>query len=287
VTAGAIWSLGGLLVRGIETAGAWQILFARSLAVALMVLVILVMRYRHGWALEIRRAGWPGLVGGLMMAMAFCGFIFSVLNTTIANALFLQSASPLLAAVLGWLLLSEPVRHGTWLAMAVAMAGVGIMVGGGIVAGAWFGNLMGLLTMTGFAGVAVALRWGRATDMLPAVLWAALFTATVAAVMAPDLAMSLRDATLATSMGAAITGGMLLFMVGARTVPSVELTLLAMSEVVLAPLWVWLVFAETPRAETLIGGPLVMVALAGLALSGARARAPLAEVSATTPGTTQ
>jgi drug/metabolite transporter (DMT)-like permease len=158
--------------------------------------------------------------------------------------------------------------------MAVAMVGVGVMVGGGIATGAWFGNLMALLTMAGFAGFAVAVRWGRGIDLLPAVLWAGLLSAAVAAVMAPDLAISLRDVALATAMGAAITAGMLLFTTGARFVPSAELALLSLTEVGLGPLWVWLAFAEMPSAATLAGGALVLAALVGRALSGMRRRTP-------------
>lgn len=272
--AGAFWSLGGLLVRSMESAGAWQILFVRSVTVALTVLAVLMWRYGGSWPLEIRRAGWPALVAGLALGGAFCGFIFAVLHTTIANAVLLLSVSPLVAAGLAWLLLREPVRRATWFAMAGAMAGVGLMVGGGIAAGAWFGNLMALLTMAGFAVFAVALRWAHGVDMLPAVLWAGLLSAAVAALMAADFAITPRDIVLSAAMGAAITGGMLLFTAGARSVPSAELALLSLSEVVLGPLWVWLAYAEVPRLETLLGGGIVVLALIGRALSGMRRRTP-------------
>jgi drug/metabolite transporter (DMT)-like permease len=111
--------------------------------------------------------------------------------------------------------------------------------------------------------------------MLPAVLWAGLLAALVAAVMAPDLSMTLRDVTLSAIMGGAlITGGMILFTTGSRTVPSAELALLALTEVVLGPLWVWLAFAEVPHALTLLGGALVLAAVVGRALSGVRRKTP-------------
>ena len=106
-------------------------------------------------------------------------------------------------------------------------------------------------------------------------LWAGLLSAPVAALMAPDLAMTLRDVTLSAIMGGAlITGGMMLFTAGSRTVPSAELALLALTEVVLGPLWVWLAFAEVPHVETLLGGALVLAAVVGRALSGMRRTTP-------------
>ncbi len=274
MAAGAIWSLGGLLVRSMEAAGAWQILYVRSATVVVTALAVLLWRYRGGCLEKIRQAGGLAVLAGLLLGTAFCGFIFSLMHTTVANAVFVLSASPLLTAWLGWLLLGETVRRGTLLAMVLALIGVGVMVGGGIVAGAWVGNLMALVTMAGSAGFTVALRRGRTGDMLPAVLWAGLLSALVAAAMAPDLSISLRDVTLSAAMGLAITTGMLLFTAGSRLVPSAELALLALTEVVLGPVWVWLAFAEVPSPETLLGGALVLLAVVGRALTGMRRRTP-------------
>jgi drug/metabolite transporter (DMT)-like permease len=275
MAAGALWSLAGLLVRSMEAAGAWQILFVRSAAVVVTVLAVLLWRYRGDCLEKIRDAGGLAVLAGALLGAGFCGFIFSLVHTTVANAVLMLSVSPLLTAVLGWLVLGETVRRATWLAMAVALIGVAVMVGGGIVAGTWFGSLMALIAVASFSGFAVALRRGRGGDMLPAVFWAGLLSAPVAAAMAPDLSMTLRDVTLSAIMGGAlITGGMMLFTAGSRTVPSAELALLALTEVVLGPIWVWLAFAEVPHVETLIGGALVLAAIVGRALSGMRRTTP-------------
>jgi drug/metabolite transporter (DMT)-like permease len=273
--AGGLWSLGGLLVRSMDAAGAWQILFVRSSAVALSVLAVLLWRYRGDCLRRIGDAGLLAVLAGALLGVGFCGFIFALMHTSVANAVFMLSATPFLTAVLGWLLLGEAIRRGTWLAMAVVLVGIGVMVGGGIVAGAWLGNLRALLATAGFAGFTVALRRGRRGDMLPAVLWAGLLAAAVAGAMAPDLAMTARDVVLSAIMGAVlITGGMMLFTAGSRTVPSAELALLSLTEVVLGPLWVWLAFAEVPRPETLLGGAIVLAAIAGRALTGMRRKTP-------------
>jgi drug/metabolite transporter, DME family len=275
MAAGALWSLAGPMVRSMDAAGAWQILFVRSTTVVVTVLAVLLWRYRGDCLEKIRAAGGLAVLAGALLGAGFCGFIFSLMHTTVANAVLMLSVSPLLTAVLGWLLLGETVRRATWLAMAVALLGVAVMVGGGILTGAWFGNLMALIAVASFSGFAVALRRGRGGDMLPAVLWAGLLSAPVAALMAPDLSMTLRDVTLSAIMGGAlITGGMMLFTAGSRTVPSAELALLALTEVVLGPLWVWLAFAEVPHAETLLGGGLVLAAIVGRALSGMRRTTP-------------
>ncbi len=273
--AGVFWSLGGLLVRLVEVAGAWQILFYRSSSLAVTIFCVLLLRYRGAVFKRIRAAGLPAVAGGLCLSFGFTGWIFALVNTTVANGVFILSAAPLAAALLAWVILKEPIGRATWLAMIAAVAGVGVMVIGGIGAGLLFGNLMAMVAMLGFSGFAVALRWGRAGDMLPAVLWAGFFAAVMAAWQSGDLAIPARDLSICIVMGAGQIGlGLVCFTRGSRVIPAAELALLSLTEVVLAPVWVWLALAEMPSATTLLGGAIVLAAVAGRALAGLRRRPP-------------
>jgi DME family drug/metabolite transporter len=271
MVAGCFFSLGGLLVRLVEDAGPWQILLVRSIMLSATVFVVLVVRHRGKVFAEFRKCGITAVIGALCLGVAFTGFIFSLLHTTVANAVFILCASPFFTAPLAWLVLGEKVRKKTWVAMVFAIVGVGIMVGGGISSGALLGNLMALFAVAGFAGFAVALRWGRDTDMLALACLAGLFTAVVAAVMSPDFAMSAYDTGLCVIMGVVqMSAGMVLFTKGSRLVPAAELTLLSLTEVVLAPIWVWLWIGEVPRLWTLLGGAVVLAAIIGHAITGMR-----------------
>ncbi len=176
LVAGAFMSLGGIGVRLIEAAGGWHILFYRSLFVIAALGAVLAWRKsggsQSGLGGAFRAAGLPAVFAGLSLSVAFSGFIFSLIHTTVANTLFVMAASPFLAAILGLLVLGEAVRRATWLAMAVALAGVGFMVGEGFAIGSPLGDLTALLAALGFAGFTVALRWGKTRDMRPAVCWA-------------------------------------------------------------------------------------------------------------------
>lgn len=269
--AGGFWSLSGILIRNIEAAGPWQILFVRSLAVFVSLLLLLLFRYRAGVVTQFRRAGGNAVAGGLCLAVGFAGFVFALMNTSVANAVFILSVAPLITAVLAWIVLGERVLRPTWIAMAVALIGILVMVADGIRAGALLGNLMALLAVAGFAGFAVALRRGRDADMLPAACLAGLFAALAAAAMVPDFAMTAHDVLIAATMGVVqIAIGMVLFTSGSRHVPAAELALLSLTEVVLAPLWVWIGVGEVPRLLTLVGGAIVLAAIAGRALAGLR-----------------
>jgi drug/metabolite transporter (DMT)-like permease len=275
VLAGVFMSIGGIGVRLIESASAWQILFYRSLALIATLLVVLVARNRGGLLDAFRGAGLPAVMAGLSLSVAFCGFIFSLGYTTVANTLFVLAAAPFLAAALGLVVLGESVRRATWLAMVVALVGVGAMVWEGFVRGNPLGDLTALLAALGFAGFTVALRWGKTRDMRPAVCWAALFTAFAAGVAIPSsgggFAISAWDLGLCAIMGMVQIGaGLLIYTAGSRHLPAAELALLALTEVVLGPIWVWLGIGETPSLATLLGGAIVLGAIAGNALSGLR-----------------
>jgi drug/metabolite transporter (DMT)-like permease len=279
LVAGAGMSLGGLFIRSIEAADEWQILFWRSIGLAAALLLLIAFRSKGKLAAAFRGAGRAALLAGLCLAAGFTCFIFSMTHTTVANTLFLLSAGPFIAAILARLLLGEAVRQATWIAMGAAALGVAVMVGDGVAAGDPFGDLTALGAATGFAGYAVALRGGRGADMMPATCLAGLIGVLIAglaiaagssgfAVTAPDLALCLVYGALA------IGGSLAIYTVGSRHVPAAELMLLALTEVVLGPIWVWLAFSERPSLPTLGGGAILLLAITGQALSGMRRRPP-------------
>ena len=157
------------------------------------------------------------------------------------------------------------------------MVGVGVMVGEGIAVGALFGTLTALATALCFAGFAVAIRRGRTVDMLPAVCISGVATMLVAGfATAGDgagLAVSAPDLVLCTILGAVqLGGGLILLTIGSRHVPAAELTLLSLTEVVLGPIWVLAAFGEVPSGPTIVGGAILLIAIAGQALASMRRR---------------
>jgi drug/metabolite transporter (DMT)-like permease len=275
-----MWSFMGLTIRQIDTAGIWEILFWRSAGMLPVLLVLVALRSGAGPLVSIRRTGVAGVIGGLGLVFAFAGSIVAFQTTTVANAAFLFAASPFFAALLGWLLLGEQVRRGTWIAIAVAACGMFVMVRDGLAGGAWVGNLAAVLSAFGFAAFTITLRWGRLEDMTPAVALGAIFAMVVAAAIVAaqggTLLASPADIFWALFMGAVIVaGGMVLYTLGSRVVPAAELTLLSMVEVLLGPVWVWWLLGETASPATFVGGAILLAAITGNALSGARRGAPV------------
>jgi drug/metabolite transporter (DMT)-like permease len=275
--AGALWSTMGIGIRLMEVANVWQILFYRSLAFAPFLFTIIAVRSAGKPLAVIRRAGLPAVIGAFGLVLAFAGGIFAIQQTTVANAMFLFAAAPFMAAVLGLMVLGESVRRATWMAMIVAIAGIGIMVVDGFAAGNGVGNIAALASAAGFAIFTVALRYGKLEDMLPAVFLAGVFAAITGAVMcwSQDYTFSIpgRDIAIAFGLGVGQIGiGLSLYTYGSKSVPAAELALLSMTEVLLGPVWVWLFLGEQASVATLAGGAVLMFAIGYNALSGLRRR---------------
>ena len=275
LAAGICWSSMGLGIRHIEVANVWQILFFRSIALTPLLLLVLTLRARGNPLPIIQKAGLAGGVGGISLVFAFSGGILAVQTTSVANAMFLFAAAPFFAAVLGWLVLKEHVRNATWISMMVALVGIVIMVWEGISIGRIIGNVAALISALGFAIFTISLRWKKSEDMLPTVFLAGLFAIIIAGALCQikgyGLDVPKRDIWIALALGVFQVGaGLILYTLGSKVVPSAELALLSMTEVVFGPFWVWLFLGETAGVYTLLGGMILLIAIASNALSGLR-----------------
>ena len=279
LAAGVLWSTVGLGIRLIEDANVWQILFYRSISLSAFLFLVIWLRSRENPLRLALKAGLPAAIGGLALVAAYAGGIFAIQTTSVANAMLLFASAPFMAAILGWIVLREAVRPATWVATSVAMAGIAVMVSGQSEGGSVVGSMAALGSAFGFAVFTVALRWGKSGEMLPAVFLSGVFaiviTGAICLGVGAPLVLSANDGGIAMGMGVFQVGaGLILYTLGSKTVPAAELTLLSLAEVLLGPLWVWLFLGETVTAYTLIGGAILLAAIAGNALSGARRKPP-------------
>jgi drug/metabolite transporter, DME family len=279
LAAGVLWSTVGLGIRMIEDAIVLQILFYRSISLSAFLFLVIWLRSRESPLKLAIKAGLPASIGGLSLVAAYAGGIYAIQTTSVANAMLLFASAPFMAAILGWIVLRESVRPATWIATCVAMTGIAVMVSGQSDGASLIGSLAALGSAFGFAVFTVALRWGKSGEMLPAVflsgVYAIIITGVICLAIGAPLILSWNDGGIAMGMGVFQVGaGLILYTLGSKTVPAAELTLLSLAEVLLGPLWVWLFLGETITAYTLIGGTILLAAIAGNALSGARRKPP-------------
>ncbi len=278
--AGVFWSTIGLCVRMIDEATVWQILLYRSISLSFFLAIVIYIRSHGNLLKEVKATGLPGCIAGLALVGAYSGGIYGIQSTSVANAMLLFASAPFMAAILGWIFLREKVRKATWLAILIAVAGIGIMVQDKSQGGAaLLGNLAALGSAFGFAVFTVALRWGRSGDMLPAVFLSGIFaifiTSSICLLSGLSFQISVNDTSISMGMGIFQVGaGLVLYTLGSKTLPAAELTLLSLAEVLLGPLWVYLFLNEVATLNTLFGGLVLLLAIAGNAISGARRKPP-------------
>ena len=278
--AGVLWSTVGLGIRLIDEATVWQILLYRSISLSLFLAIVIYLRSRANLFKVVKAAGLPGCIAGLALVGAYSGGIYGIQSTSVANAMLLFASAPFMAAMLGWIFLRERVRKATWIAILFAIVGIGIMVQDKTQGGAeLLGNLAALGSAFGFAVFTVALRWGRSGDMLPAVFLSGIFaifiTSTICSFNGLSFRISVNDTSISMGMGVFQVGaGLVLYTLGSKTLPAAELTLLSLAEVLLGPLWVYLFLNEVATLNTLLGGLVLLLAIAGNAISGARRKPP-------------
>lgn len=197
----------------------------------------------------------------VFMAISSGTFMLALSYASVANVLFMQAVAPMLAALLARLFLGERVTRRVQLAMALALAGVGVMVGGPGAPG-WIGVALSVLMTFAFAAVLVIARHSHAVSMAPASCVSQALVVAVAAPFATIHDAGAQDLLLLVALGVGQIGlGLVLFTAGARLIPAAQTALLSLLEIVLAPVWVWAVFQERPSAATIVGGAIVLLAL--------------------------
>ncbi len=268
LAAGLCWSLGGIIVRKLTLTDTWEIVFWRALFMSAFIGTLLLILRGRGAIASVRSIGTAGAISGVCLAAQIYFFILALNHTTAANTFVLMSISPLLAALVGLMFLREKVAWHTWLAIAFALGGIVIMFGEGLGTGRWLGNIYALCVPVGYACQILFVRKvqgaaGKAPDLLPTVLVGALFAMTPALFLGWPFEATGADVMLLAVMGCVQLGmGCWLMTLAVPHLRAAEMGLLALTETILAPVWVWLGTGEAPSGAALAGGVVIVGALA-------------------------
>lgn len=258
------WASAGVLVRNMGLTDGWEITFWRSVFMAVSLFGWLWLEHRGRLLSTILAVGLPGLASATLLTVMFICFIIALTHTTVANTLIVVSSAPFFAALLGWLFLREPVPLRTWLAMMAAIAGIAVMFMGAVSHDRWVGVLIAMIVPVAFGFNIVLLRKMHAVvDMIPGILIAGVLSALVTLPFALPFEVSVPDLGLLAIMGAVQLGlGCALMVVASRHISSAEIGLMSILETVFGTLSVWLLVGERPSDAALVGGAMVIGALA-------------------------
>jgi len=269
-----MWSTAGLMVRLLEL-DSWTVQFWRSVFGGLSLLAIIAAEHGRRTPQAFASIGWPGLLAVPIAAVAMLAYVAALTITTVANVLIVYATVPFLAAGVAYLWIGERVDRRTLVAAGVALGGVVVMAGAATrpedIAGA---ALSFLMTLT-FAILVVMARRYPSLKMGPLNALAAALCALVCWPLASRALPSPGDLAILAVLGVTtLSLGFLLFLAGSRHIPASEAGLIALLDVILGPLWVWLAFGEDPGLSAIVGGGIVLGALVWYLGDGLLRRTP-------------
>ena len=280
LSAGAVWSFGTVLARVADGSNAFQYLIWRSLGIIVVVELFALLTGRPQSTLRAFTSGRRMIAANIALLLASIGFVYAVKTTSPANAAFLGATAPLFGVVVARVFLGERIHWRTYIAISIALVGLAIMVSGDAGADESGNDLMGdiaaLASAAGFAFYAAIVRSAPDRDWTPVlpgygalmILICSVVTLGAGNTFVPPAT----DIALAMLHGAVfIVGGTLIFNSASRKIPAAQMTVFAQTELVLVPVWAFLLLSERPSGSTLLGGALIVIAVVGMALLDARA----------------
>jgi drug/metabolite transporter (DMT)-like permease len=259
LTATVMWSLAGLFARLVGHLDLWTVMGWRALMGAASISIVGLVEWRRGRMDESFGFGPLSPVLALLAMIAISAYTASVMTTTIADVLIIYATLPFAAAALGWLVNREEVSPRTLVASGVALAGIAVMVASGLGSGRLLGQALSALMTLCFAGMIVLQRRQPGASIIAVNAIGALGSGIFGLLNSSHPPIGLFDMGVLFVFGLTTIGlAFVLFMEGAKFIPSAEAGLISLLDVVLGPIWVFLAFGENPGAATVLGGAIVL-----------------------------
>ena len=255
-------SFGGLIIKSFEGATQWQILFWRTVFFLLVISIYLLVTYRKDIFKSFYNSGIPGFFGGLILSFGFCGYVFAMYNTTVANTNFIIQTQTIFLAIFGYFFLKEKISKITLTSIILAISGIILMVGNTLSPGQMIGNVAAFSMPISFAVLILVVRKYQNVDMVPSQFIAGIFALIIGYLMSGKIIISYHDIFLGFLAGFFQLGfGFIFITIGAQRTPSAMVGIIMLTEAVFGPLWAWLFINEQPPNVVLAGGTIIIIAV--------------------------
>jgi drug/metabolite transporter (DMT)-like permease len=263
----AMWSIAGMVTRRLDSAAGFEITLIRSFFAALTIVCLWPFVRKGQSLLTALRSGSAVWIAGVCWAVMFCCFMIGLSLTTVANVLVAQSFGPIFTALLSWLWLKRRLSVRLWWVIAVAAAGVAVMFIGDaqMLSGKhWLGFMVALgIPVASSVNFNLVEKSGADVDFISAVFLGAVISCALMLPLAWPLKSSAHDVGLLALLGVVQLGiPCAMCVVAAKYLPAPEMSLLSLLEVVFGIILAMLFTQERPGTSTLVGGAMVVGALA-------------------------
>lgn len=268
---GVVFSFGGLAFRSTDAISSWEYIFFRGVGAAAVTGAGLVLQHRGKLATVLGQVKPMHVLAGVLLGLTSCVFIVALEVTSVAFVLFLQTGAPIAAAYFSWLIMKERVSREVMLAAGGTMVGMGVMVSGTLTDAVAPAGLIAVFIPLSFGLYATLIRAAERIDPTIPVFASGMTMLGIGlgvSMATGGMTGSLNDALIGLFSGSVLLGlPLAVFNRAQRVVAAPETALLLLSEVVMAPLWVWIFVSEQPETTTLIGGAIILAAVAWLTVA--------------------
>ena len=250
-----------LLIRlsEIET---WGLLFYRGFIPFIAVLLGLILFYKSNFLKALLNIGYTGIFYAVSFSVCNVTFIISIQNTNVANTLIMVAMAPMLSAFLGAFFLKEIPDKKTWFAIIITFLSVTYIFYDSIKLGNIIGDIFGFITAVGLAINANLARYAKDRDLVPAAVIGKLGTAAFAFIFVKNFSLINSDIIIVPLMCImCVAIPFVLVTIAPRFITAAEVNLFFLLEVIVGPIWVWMVISEKPSLETILGGTVIIITI--------------------------
>ena len=241
----------------------WGLLFYRGLIPFFVVLIGLLIFYRTKFFKALFNIGYPGIFYVLSFSICNITFIISIQNTNVANTLIMVAMAPMLSAVLATLFLKENSSKETWIAIFITFFSVAFIFYDSLQLGNILGDIFGFITALGLAINANLARYAKNRDLVPSAVLGKLCVAIFAFFFVENFELIETDLIIIPAMCVmCVAIPFVMVTIAPRFISAPEVNLFFLLEVIIGPIWVWMIISEKPSIETIVGGVVIIITIA-------------------------
>ena len=251
-----------LLIR-LSSVDTWSLLFYRGLIPFFFVLIGLLFFYKNKFLKALFNIGYAGIFYIISFSVCNITFIISIQNTNVANTLIMVAMAPMLSAILATIFLRETANKETWVAILITFFSVTFIFYDSVKLGNILGDIFGFITAFGLAINANLARFAKDRDLVPSAVVGKLVVAIFAFFFVDNFQLQNSDIIIVPIMCImCVAIPFVLVTIAPRYISAPEVNLFFLLEVILGPIWVWLIIKEQPSIQTIIGGSVIIITIA-------------------------
>ena len=252
-------SFGGLTVKSFETENPLQILFWRQFFFSITIFIFLLTKYKKDIFKVLIKSSIVSLIMGCGLFFGFVGFVYSMLNTSVANVNFINTTQVIFLTIFSFIFLKEKINLITLISIMIAFIGIVIIFLNSLYVGDLKGNVIALAIPLCFAGVVIFVKKFPNCDLTLSGIIGSFFVMIYALFASEYIFISRHDFLLSIVAGIFQTGlPFILLIIASKYISSSIIGLVMLLEALMGPAWAFIFINDIPSINVFIGGSFIL-----------------------------